>query len=321
MLGLICIFVFITISLFAYALLKGRLGAQKAIFRLNNFVETEELREAKKKDAVRGYKSGIKIITNGLKNVHILEGYNKSIQQKLTRAHVLLKPEEFIMICGVAFLVTGLLFFAITGKVVTGLITGVGGWFLPSIFLKSGIKKRLKRLNEQLGDCLVLLSNSLKAGYSFFQAVDIVAKEMNGPVSEEFGILQKEMTLGLATEKALESLVKRVGSDDLEIAVTAVQIQRQVGGNLSEVLDNISNTIRERVKIKGDIRTITATGRISALIISLLPPTLGLLIYLINPTHMAPLFKTPIGLAIILGSVFMELLGIYFISKIVKVEV
>ena len=183
------------------------------------------------------------------------------------------------------------------------------------------IKKRIKGLNEQLGDAIVMISNSLKTGYSFFQAIDMVAGEMTGPISEEFSILQKEINLGLSTDKALENLSARVSSDDLELVITAVLIQRQVGGNLAEVLDNISATIRDRVRIKGEIKTVTAQGRMSGWVISLLPAGLCLLIYVINPQYMAVLFTRPLGIMMLVISVFMELLGIFFISRIVKIEI
>jgi tight adherence protein B len=213
------------------------------------------------------------------------------------------------------------LVFALTKSILFTVIASIIAWLFPTFILRARIKKRVKSLNEQLSDAIVLISNSLKAGYSFFQAVDIVAKEMTGPIAEEFALLQKEVNLGLTTEKALENLVARVKSDDLELVVIAVLIQRQVGGNLSEILDNISSTIRERVKIKGEVKTVTAQGRASGFIISLLPVGLGLILFVINPEHISTLFTDPIGIAILVFSVMMELIGIYFISKIVKIEI
>jgi tight adherence protein B len=149
------------------------------------------------------------------------------------------KHEEFITVCLILFFVMGLLFFVVTNSLLYSAAMAIVGWLAPTFFVRSRIKKRIKSLNEQLSDAIVLISNSLKAGYSFFQAVDIVSKEMSGPIAEEFSLLQKEVNLGLTTEKALENLVSRVKSDDLELVVIAVLIQRQVGGNLSEILDNI----------------------------------------------------------------------------------
>lgn len=321
MLRLILFFSFLTVIFTVYPLLKYLLVKQNSISRLKRYTSMEEIREEKKKSAKKDYKAGLSFMSRGVAGAKFLNGYKRSVQLQLTRGHVMLKAEEFITVCLIVFFLTMLLGLLLTGYLFPALLLGLIGWFVPSFVLKSKIKKRIKFLNEQLGDAIVLISNSLKAGYSFFQSVDIVAREMNGPIAEEFMLMQKEINLGQTTERALENLVSRVSSDDLELVVTAVQIQRQVGGNLAEVLDNISSTIRDRVKIKGDVRTVTAQGRMSGLIIALLPLVLGLLVFLINPEHMSILFTHPLGIGILVYSVITELVGVYFINKIVKIEV
>jgi len=325
MLFIISILTFVTAMILCYPILGYLIGKQSSIVRLKRYISIEENREAKKKTKQKEYKAGLSIIARGVKEARFLDGYKKKVQLELQRAHILLKPEEFITICIIFMLVLSTFSFALFSSssmvVIIALIGGLTGWFIPVIYLKLKIRKRIKHLNDQLNDAIVLISNSLKAGYSFFQAVDIVSKEMTGPMAEEFALLQKEVNFGTSTENALENLVNRVSSDDLELVVTAVMIQRQVGGNLAEVLDNISNTIRERISIKGEVRTVTAQGRMSGLIISLLPVGLVLILFLINKQHISILFTDPLGLAILGFSVFMEFMGIYFISKIVKIEV
>jgi tight adherence protein B len=321
MLQLILAASFVTAFLLAYSILKLYYTKRNAIIRLKKYINVEEIREEKKKTARREYKAGLYFIAKGINNAKFLENYKKGIQLQLTRAHILLKAEEFITVCLILFFVMGLLFFVVTNSLLYSAAMAIVGWLAPTFFVRSRIKKRIKSLNEQLSDAIVLISNSLKAGYSFFQAVDIVSKEMSGPIAEEFSLLQKEVNLGLTTEKALENLVSRVKSDDLELVVIAVLIQRQVGGNLSEILDNISSTIRERIKIKGEVKTVTAQGRASGFIISLLPVALGLILFVINPEHISTLFTDPIGILLLVFSVMMELIGIYFISKIVKIEI
>lgn len=290
--------------------------------RLRRYTALEESHEEKKKRR-RDSSSFLRdILSKGIGKIRFLDGYKKRIQADLTRAHLLLKAEEFLIFEIILFS-----FFLLLAVMIKGMkswplaiLCGIAGWVLPSFFLKNRIRKRMKLLNEQLGDAITMMSNSLKAGYSFLQAVDIVAEEMTGPIAEEFSVFKKEVSFGLNTEKALENLAARVKSEDLDLAITAVMIQRQVGGNLAEVLDKITETIRDRVKIKGELKAITAQGRISGLVISLLPVVLCLIIYMINPGQMSLLFTKPLGLLMLGFAGVMELTGIILIRKIVRVE-
>lgn len=323
MLFLILLFSFISVMLLVYPIVRMILVRKNSISRLGRYISVDELREERKKDTRKEQKNSLNFVTKGIGNVKLLEGYKKKIQSQLTRAHLLLKAEEFVTLSIILFVFSVAATIMLKGAAswFLAFIIGCAAWFVPLLILKGKVKKRIKMLNDQLGDAIAMISNSLKAGYSFFQAIDMVAKEMTGPIAEEFQVLQKEINLGLTTEKALENLAARVSSDDLELLVTAVLIQRQTGGNLAEVLDNISTTIRERVKIKGEIKTLTAQGRISGWIISLLPVGLGFLIYLINPQLISLLFTRTLGILILVVSAMSELIGIFLIQKIVKIEV
>lgn len=323
MLFLILLFSFISVMLLVYPIVRMVLAGKNSISRLGKYISYEEMREERKKDIKKEQKNSLNFLTKGIGNVKLLDGYKKKVQAQLTRAHLPLRAEEFVMLSIILFVFSAIATVMLKGAAYwfLALIIGCAAWFLPLLVLKGKVKKRIKLLNDQLGDAIVLISNSLKAGYSFFQSIDMVAREMTGPIAEEFQVLQKEINLGLTTEKALENLAARVSSDDLELLVTAVLIQRQTGGNLAEVLDNISTTIRERVRIKGEIRTVTAQGRISGWVISLLPVGLGFLIYLVNPAHISLLFTRSLGILILVGSGIMELIGILFIRKIVKIEI
>lgn len=322
MLQFVMVLTFITVSMIIYQLIKFIFVKSNSISRIKKYINVEEMRDEKKRTSRKDNKSSVNFVTKGIGNVKFLDGYKKKIQVQLTRAHLLLKPEEFITLCLIIFIVAFLFIIMLrgAGQWPLALIIGIAGWMIPSFIVKSKVKKRIKVLNDQLGDAINLISNSLKAGYSFFQAIDTVSKEMTGPIAEEFTIMQKEINLGQNTEKALDNMTNRVMSDDLELLVTAVMIQRQVGGNLAEVLDNISTTIRDRVRIKGEIKTLTGQGRMSGIVISLLPVVLGVIIGLINPQHMKLLFTNPLGILILIVSIFMELIGIFLISKIVKIE-
>ena len=311
---------FITIGVIIYSILRVVISRQKYIYRLGKYVGAIANSEKEVKSEFRLMQI-ISFLSRAIKDMTFLDNYREKLQINLIKAHIMLKAEEYIII---RIIITVL--FAIlpnlSGKpLIFSAILGGTGWFLPSTYLKIRISSRIKQFSNSLGDAIVLISNSMKAGYSFFQSLDIVAKEMVGPLAEEFELLQKEINLGCTTEEALDNLLKRVKSDDLELVITAVLIQRQVGGNLAEVLDSISSTIRDRIRIKGEIRTITAQGRISGLMIAILPPGLGIVLYIINPEHMKLLFTDRIGLIMIGISIAMELMGIYFIRKIVQIEV
>ncbi len=323
MAGLLAILSFISVLLLSYQLLKPLLAKDDYMSRLRRYTNVEEIRDDKKREKKK--ESGLDIRSEffkGIGKIKFLSGYKKKVQVSLTKAHLLLKAEEFIMLNLIlfCFFTAFILLVRGVGQWPLAFLAGIIGWILPSLVVKSKIKKRARLLNEQLADALSMMSNSLKTGYSFFQAIDMVAEEMNGPIAEEFAVFKKEVNLGQNTEKAFENMIARVSSEDLELVITAVLIQRQVGGNLSEVLDNITETIRDRVRIKGELKTITAQGKISGIVISLLPVILCFVIYLINPTQMSMLFTRPLGQAMIAVAVVMELTGIILIRKVVRIE-
>lgn len=248
------------------------------------------------------------------------KGKTKQIEEELGRADIPLRADEYLAIWILAALGPGTLMYMSTGNLFLSLLLYLLGILIPPTMVKSARKKRQKRFTGQLNDSLSIMSNSLRAGFSFMQALDLVSKEMPNPISKEFARTFREINYGTSTEEALQNLVKRVDSDDIDLLVTAVLIQRQVGGNLAEVLDNISYTIRERIRIQGEIRTLTAQGRISGWIIGLIPPILILMLLILNPSYMKPLFATQAGLIMLAGGVIGELIGIILINRIVTID-
>ncbi len=248
--------------------------------------------------------------------------WNLSLELRMLRAGLPLRGGEFVVLCVASAVLWSMVFLLLGGgQLIFGLAGAVLGFSFPFILVSMKTTKRRKVFNSQLGDALILIANSLRTGYSFMQASDMVAQEMRPPISSEFARAVKEMNLGVTIEEALANLGKRINSEDLDLVLTAVLIQRQVGGNLSEVLDNIARTIRERVRIRGEIRTLTAQGRISGLIVSLLPIVLGLVIYLLNPEYVKLLFTHPFG-KIMLGVAGLgQVIGILVIRRIVDIEV
>jgi tight adherence protein B len=202
------------------------------------------------------------------------------------------------------------------------------GFFLPRLWLGRRKSGRLKAFNKQLPDTITLIANALRAGSSFLQAIELVVRESRPPIATEFGRVIREVNLGLPFDVALENMVRRVKSEDFELMATAIAIQHQVGGNLAEILDSIAFTIRERIRIKGEIRTLTAQQRMSGYVVGGLPFFLALFIYLAAPTFFNPMFaKPPDVLGIPLGIILLFIAlgamgaGFYFIRKIVDIEV
>ncbi|AEF94048.1 Type II secretion system F domain protein [Desulfotomaculum nigrificans CO-1-SRB] len=248
-------------------------------------------------------------------------GISQRMEAELIKADIPLRGEEFVVLVLLLGLVSSLFFLMLTLNATISLIVGICGLIIPCLILRMARQKRLAKFNAQIGDALVIMANSLRSGFSFLQAMDMVRKELPNPISREFGRAFQEMSLGTPTEEALQNMAQRVKSDDLDLVITAVLIQRQVGGNLAEVLDNIADTIRERVRIKGQIRSITAQGRISGMVIGFLPFALAALMLVISPQYIMTLFNSKIGLIMVASAIFSEVIGVVAIKKIVDIEV
>jgi tight adherence protein B len=258
----------------------------------------------------------------------------QSLARELARADVTLKPSEWLA-------VRGAMLFGIPGALVllsplveafnNPLVWMVGvvlGFWLPRFWLNRRKGKRLKAFSSNLADTITLVANALRAGSSFLQAIDMVVRETQPPISTEFARVIREVNLGVPLDEALANMTRRVRSDDLELMTTAIAIHHTVGGNLAEILDSIAFTIRERVRIKGEIRTLTAQQRMSGYVVGFLPLALVGILTLIAPRFMDPmlrkppeLFGLPAGMIILAIGGTMMLLGFVFIRRIVDIEV
>ena len=197
----------------------------------------------------------------------------------------------------------------------------LGGFLAPRIYIGMQRNKRLKNFNGQLGDSLNLMVNSLRAGYSTMQALESISSEMPPPISEEFGRVVLELQLGVDFDTAMQNMMRRVPSADMDLIVTAMSVQREVGGNLAEVLDSISETIRERVRIKGEIKSMTSQGRITGTLVTMLPFAVVGFIALVNPSYVGLLIEDSCGWIMIGVSLVMIGLGYFAMNKIVSIEV
>jgi len=246
--------------------------------------------------------------------------FTTKVQRDLARANLKLRVAEYYYIRIGASLALGVILFVFRDPI-SGIVGFLVGYMLPRFWVGRRISGRLNAFNKQLPDTITLLSNSLRAGSSFLQSIELVSREGGPPMSEEMGRVVREVNLGLGMEEALHNLVRRIKSDDLDLMVTAIGIQQQVGGNLAEILDTIAFTIRERVRIKGEINTLTAQGRVSGYLVAFLPIGLGVALNAINPEFMAPLFTETIGRILMGVGAVMMTIGFLAIRKITDIKV
>lgn len=257
------------------------------------------------------------------------------ISRDLARADLKLTAGEFVLLKIAGALALGGLGtfasaqvmgeFSFVGTIAGALVGGLLGSFIPDLYVKFRAKRRIKRFNNALADTIAMLGSSLRSGYSLLQSMDLVSKEGSGPVATEFKRVVQEVGLGLTTEAALANLMRRVPSDDLDLMITAINIQHEVGGNLSQILESIAHTIRERVRIKGEIQTLTAQGRISGYVITALPVGLAIFLSVINPGYMAPMFTFGMPpnawCCLPVASGIMIVAGYFAIMKIVDIDI
>jgi tight adherence protein B len=243
-----------------------------------------------------------------------------SVAEQLNRADLKLRTSEYFMIqIGSAVLVALIVYLRL--GTLFGFLALIVGYLIPGFYVKYRINKRLKAFNNQLGDTLTLLSNALKAGYSFAQAIDTVAKNAVPPIADEFARAVREMNLGGSPDEALQNITKRIASADFDLVATAYSIHRTVGGNLAEILDNIAYTIRERVRIKGEIATLTAQARASGTLITFLPIVLAAFMFFVTPSYFRPMFDNFIGWILIAIGIFMIFIGNLIIRRVIAIEV
>jgi tight adherence protein B len=260
--------------------------------------------------------------------------WGSNMARELARADLQLRPTEYLAIRIAAIIGAPLIVFLLGKTFLPGLDNGIAllvavllGWWVPRFWVGRRKAKRLQSFNDHLADTITLVANALRAGASFLQAIELVVRESQPPISTEFNRVIREVNLGLPFEQALANMVRRVRSEDLELMTTAITIQHQVGGNLAEILDSIAFTIRERIRIKGEIRVLTSQQRMSGYVVAALPIGIVIILSVIAPNFMEPMFGPPevagipLGVIILAIGAFMMLMGFLLIRKIVDIEV
>jgi tight adherence protein B len=228
---------------------------------------------------------------------------------------------EFVMIRLAIVVWAFVIGWFISRQPVAGLLLAGFGWILPGFWLQSKQNKRAKAFGDQLPDMLTMLTGSLRAGYGLLYAISVIEKEMPEPMATEFGRVLKETALGYTLGDALDHLVTRVQNDDLELIVTAVHIQSEVGGSLADVLETISRTIRERIQLKGQIRALTSQQKMTGTVLSALPFVMGTLLFLLSPDYMSGILQPGWPMLLPIAATIMVILGNVVMRQVTRIEI
>lgn len=247
--------------------------------------------------------------------------FSSKLDSKLRRAGLPLLGSEYIVAVILSATVIALIILTVTLKFSWAIAIFFLAMASGAVLLNRLIARRREKLINQLSDCLTTVANALRAGFSFVQAMDLVSKEMEPPISEEFAHVMRDVSYGMVLADSLEDMDKRLTIEDLHLVITAVLIQREIGGNLAQVLDNISNTINARIRMRREIMTLTSQGRASSWIVSLLPIFIAGCMLLVAPTHFDDMLKSQLGMSILIAAVVLEIFGFIVIRKIVNIKV
>jgi tight adherence protein B len=243
------------------------------------------------------------------------------LQKMLAQGSVDVRAGNFLMLCAVSAVAFAAIAFFAGGNILFGWAGALLGFFIPYAYASHMRTKRFAKFEEKFPEAIDTLARAVRAGHAFTTALEMIANEVSEPVAGEFRQLYEEQKFGLPVRDALLNLADRIPLVDIKFFVTAVMLQRETGGNLAEILDNLSYVIRERFKILRQVRVHTAQGRLTMVLLMALPPTIVLIMQLLNPGFIRPLFTDPIGHALIVGGITLQTLGYFFIRRIIRIQV
>ncbi len=291
--------------------------------RMRYYADGAYAAESAAESAQRQKKSGTKAMDFVKQTAKYLAKIRKAetLDLKMQQAGLPILGSEFLVIAAIGGVLAGIVVFLLTMKPLVAILVAVAALIGEWCYVLYRIDKRRTDFVNQLSDCLTTVANALRAGFSFLQSMELISKEMEPPISEEFARTIRDMKLGARLEKALEDMDVRVGCPDFSLVVTAVLIQHQVGGNLAQILDTISGTINERIRMRREVLALTAQGRASGWVLALLPVGLAAILTILNPSYLAPLWEEQIGRIAIGAALVLEVIGFIVIQRIVDIEI
>jgi tight adherence protein B len=247
-------------------------------------------------------------------------GYLDPLTRRLARAGADLRASEFVALNALSAAVPMLLVWLLSRSALLALAALIAGGIAPMLGLMISEHRRLMKFERQLPDGLMLIASSLRSGYGFMRAVQVLTQEMAPPISTEFKKTLEEVNLGIETEEALRHMTERIPSYDLDITVSAMGVQLQVGGNLAQLLETVAETIRERQRIRAEIKTLTAEARLSGVILFMLPIVMLVVVNMLNPGYIGPLIRTDFGHILVAAGFVLQVIGGLVIWRMLQLE-
>ena len=311
----------IFILLILILMLEYRSRSRRALARrMRYYAGDMENPQDKPKERISLKERFLNLLRGGSRLFHNIR-HARGLDFKMQQAGIPLLGTEFLALLLLSAIVVGSIATVIIKKWYSGVLAAIIIMAVEYIYVLVRIERRSTSFTNQLGDCLMMVANALRAGFSFLQAMEMISKEMEPPISEEFIHVMRDIGLGATVERALDDMDKRVGSPDFSLVVTAVLIQQQVGGDLAQILDTISETIQDRIKMRREVKTLTTQGRMSGWILIFTPIAFALFMTASNPNYLDPLLHNTIGQVILGITVTMEIIGAIIINRIVDIEV
>ncbi len=307
---------FVLVFIIASALMADKIAAEKRLEELNKnegdggevaLVKNESKTKRNRRERQRQHS-------------RFDEKVGNAIYRQLQSADIKMRPEEFLIVWILLAFLPAALVMVFTRNIVFMLILMIAGAVIPIVYVKSKQKKRVKQFEEQLCDALMICCSCLRSGLSFNQAMETIAKDMDAPISTEFATVVKEVNMGYSMDESLENLGDRIKSKYVDLMVSAVLVQRQTGGNLSKILGNISDTIRERMKLKRQLKTSVSSGKMSGIIVGMMPVAILGMFTIINYDFVKVLYTEPRGYALLGAAAGLEFLAFVFVKKITTVK-
>ena len=310
------------ILLILILLLEYRSRSRRALARRMRYYagEMDNPQQTATKERIPLKERFLNLLRGGSRLFHNIR-HARGLDFKLQQAGMPLLGTEFMALLLLSAVVVGSIAAVLAKKWYAGVLAAIIIVAVEYIYVLLRIDRRSTSFTNQLGDCLMMVANALRAGFSFLQAMEMISKEMEPPISEEFQHVMRDINLGATVERALDDMDRRVGSPDFSLVVTAVLIQQQVGGDFAQILDTISETIQDRIRMRREVKTLTTQGRMSGWILVFTPIALALFMTSSNPNYLDPLFNHPIGQMILGATIVMEIIGAIVINRIVDIEI